>query len=1468
MSRAIPWRCLLFLSILAAPASPQGIITTIAGGSAVFRGDGGPAAAAALGGVFGVAVDSVGNIYATERDNSLVIKIAPNGILTVIAGNGFSGYSGEGIRATSGSLSIPIDLAVDAAGNVYLAENGADRVRKITPDGIITTVAGGGRSLGDNIAATTALLVSPSGIAFDSSGNLYIAEAGQHRIRRVSPAGIITTVAGNAVQGFGGDGGPATSANLNGPVSVAIDPTGILFIADTGNNRIRRVNLLSGTITTFAGGATAGSSGDGGPAANALLNTPTGGRFDASGNFYFADSRNNRIRMISADRNISTIAGDGTAGFSGDNGPAVAAALNRPGRVAVDSVGNLYVCDYLNNRIRRIDANGVITTIAGTGGLQFYGDGGPGRGALLNNPAAIALAVDGTVYIADTDNNRIRKLSGGILSTVAGDGLARFSGDGGPALTASLNSPFGLAIDPTGNLYVADTGNNRIRKITPDGLISTAAGNGTTAILNGPAGVAVDAAGALYIADTENHRVRKVTAAGVASVLAGTGTAGATGDNGPAASALLNRPTAVALDAAGAIYISDTGNNRVRKISASGVISTFAGDGREGFYGDGVAAAATGLWEPAGLLFDTAGNLYIADRRNNRIRVVNAAGVISTIAGRGAAGSSGDGGLATQALISFPRSIAILGGDLLIADSGNNRIRSVFAAAPTLITSRDALSFSSKLNGPPTAEQNVSLASSAPGIPYTISLQGAWLFSATPLTGAIPSTAQILVDPDGLAPGTYNGAVTISSPVANPPSKTVAVSVTVDPGTPAKLIGRPDELSFAFGQGGAASAQTLNISNDGSGLVNFTAAARTASGTWLSVAPATGTANPLVPVPLTVTANPQGLPPGTYTGQISLTPASGDRLDIPVTMTVTAVSQTILLSQTGMTFTAVAGGGPVPSQNFGILNIGRGVMQWAAAASTLSGGSDWLTVSPSSGTSDASSLEVPLVDVAVNPAGLDAGDYYGRVRVTAGSADNSPQYVTIVLNVLPAGSDPGPIVRPTGLIFTGVTGQPAPGSQSLLISNVTGRTTSFTSGRIPQDPGNWFAQQPVDAAVSPGQPTRIVIQPNPSQIKAGFQRGTLTLQFADGTARTVALLLVVGASSGVGSQSNGRSADGCTPTRLFPVPTSLGSGFNVPAAWPVTMETKVVDDCGSPAVSGSVVATFSNGDPPLALTSLKDGRWTGTWQARNTRQQQVTISVAASNPELKVSGSAQLAGNLQPNPNPPLLDRVVSSASLAPQAPLAPGGLISIFGTGLSESAATSNGSSLPTELAGTQVVIAGTSLPLFSVSPDRIQAVLPYEIGVNTRYQLLVQQGNKYVSSQPTAVASAQPAIFTADDSGKGQGLIYSIAADGSQTLANPAAPAKAGDSILIRCSGLGAVDPAVAAGTVAPEPASKTVNPVTVSIGGQDAPVSFAGLLPGTTGTYQIQAKIPSGVAGDQTPVVITVAGQPSPVVTMAVR
>ncbi|MEO7652671.1 MAG: hypothetical protein ABIZ80_19600, partial [Bryobacteraceae bacterium] len=321
------------------------IITTVAGGSFTFRGNGGPATLASLGTVFGVATDAAGNIYGTDIDNELVVKISPSGVLTVVAGNGARGFGGDGGAATSTQINGASEVLVEANGALLIADTLNHRVRRIAPDGTITTIAGGGPNvLGDNGPAVNAQTNFPTGIALDSAGNFYIADSGKNRVRRVSSSGVISTVAGNGIQGYSGDGGPATSALLNDPRAVEVDAVGNLYISDWGNHRIRRVSL-AGTITTLAGTGTAGFSGDGGPASAAALNAPQGLRVDGSGNLYFADTRNNRIRRISVARTITTVAGTGTQGFSGDGGAATAAALDRPVRVALDREGLLLISD-------------------------------------------------------------------------------------------------------------------------------------------------------------------------------------------------------------------------------------------------------------------------------------------------------------------------------------------------------------------------------------------------------------------------------------------------------------------------------------------------------------------------------------------------------------------------------------------------------------------------------------------------------------------------------------------------------------------------------------------------------------------------------------------------------------------------------------------------------------------------------------------------------------------------------------------------------------------------------------------------------------------------------------------------------------------------------------------------------------------------------------------------------------------
>jgi len=341
---------------------------------------------------------------------------------------------------------------------------------------------------------------------------------------------------------------------------------------------------------------------------------------------------------------IQTVAGNGTPAFSGDNGAAATASLSEPFGVAVDAAGNVYVADTSNHRVRKVDTSGMITTVAGKGTGSFSGDGGPAIRAALNTPIGVAVDTAGNLYIADAFNNRIRKVNAaGIITTVAGNGDAHFSGDHAAATSASLTAPFGVAVDKAGNLYIADTSNQRIRKVDTSGRITTVAGNGTEsfsgdggaatrASLNFPTGVSVDRAGNLFITDQSNHRVRKVSTIGVITTVAGNGTETFSGDGGAATSASLNLPIGTAVDAAGTLYVADTSNHRVRKVSADGMVTTAAGNGIAGFSGDGAAATRATLNLPGGVAVDAAGNLYIADTFNNRIRKLNTTAVVHTVA--------------------------------------------------------------------------------------------------------------------------------------------------------------------------------------------------------------------------------------------------------------------------------------------------------------------------------------------------------------------------------------------------------------------------------------------------------------------------------------------------------------------------------------------------------------------------------------------------------------------------------------------------------------------------------------------------------------------------------------------------------------------------------------------------------------------------------------------------------------------
>ncbi|MGE0358418.1 MAG: FG-GAP-like repeat-containing protein [Burkholderiales bacterium] len=662
-------------------------ITTVAGSEI---GDGGAATAASLAFPTGVATDAAGNLYIADEQHHRFRKVDANGVISTFAGTGLPGFSGDGGPATAATFIFPSRVATDSVGNVYVADQSNSRVRRIDTNGNIATVAGNGSTAfsGDGGAATSAGLF-PSDFAVDGAGNLYIADGVNRRIRKVDANGIISTIAGNGEAGDSGDGGAATAATLRYPSGVALDASGNLFIADESSHIVRRVDP-AGIITTVAGvhlplGGWA-FGGDGGPATEAYLDSPSDVATDAAGNLYIADSGNRRVRKVDLNGIITTVAGNGSDQYPGDGGPATAAGFSKPHSIAIDPAGIIYIATRDDRKVRKVDTAGVITTAAGAGfGGTSGSDGGPATLAVLFWPPDVATDAAGNFYIVD--DQRIRRVdASGTITTIAGDGFIGFHGDGGPATAARLWVPRAVAADPAGNVYIADYMNHRIRRVDAAGIITTVAGNGeigfggdggpaTAAPLTYPSGVAVGSGGALFIA--EGARIRKVDANGIITTVAGNGTATPTGDGGPATAAGL-QPHVVATDAAGNVYIAERFNNRVRKVDAGGTITTVAGNGSFGFSGDGGPATAASLRTPTGLAVDSAGQLFISDWDNGRIRKVDAAGIITTVAGNGATGFEGDGEPATMARLHRPEGLAFDSkGDLYFAEAIAHRIRKI-----------------------------------------------------------------------------------------------------------------------------------------------------------------------------------------------------------------------------------------------------------------------------------------------------------------------------------------------------------------------------------------------------------------------------------------------------------------------------------------------------------------------------------------------------------------------------------------------------------------------------------------------------------------------------------------------------------------------------------------------------------------------------------------------------------------------
>jgi len=918
------------------------VITTVAGGG--IGGDGAAATNAELYYPYDVSVDASGNLFIADNNTARIRKVGTNGIITTLAGNGAVGYSGDGGLAADAELDFPTSVAVDSAGNVFIADSGNSRVRKVGTNGIISTVAGNGAIgySGDGGAAPSAALAYPRGVAVDPAGNLFIADTYNNRIRRVGTNGVITTVAGNGAQNYSGDGAAATSAELYNPCGVAVDASGNLFIADTFNERIRKV-ANTGLISTVAGNGAYVFSGDGGAATTAELNEPNGVAVDAFGNVFIADTDNYRIRKVDINGIITTVAGNGTNSGSGDGGAATNAGLANIYGVAVHGYDNLFIADAGYNRILKVTSSsptltlsntttansgrytvvvtspygsvtssvaalavvippppiivtqptnqtvlfgssamfGVavagigpfnyqwrfedssiapqnntqvpfIATVAGssiTGG--FSGDGGVATNAGLFDPAVATVDAFGNLFIADTYNNRIRKVGfNGIITTLAGNGAKGYLGDRGIATSAELYYPDGVALDASGDLFIADYGNDRIRKVGLNGVITTVAGGGTgnylgdgdaatNATLNSPGGVAVDASGDVFIADTGNQRIRKLGPDGIISTVAGNGVAGYSGDDGAATTAELDHPSGVAVDGFGNLFIADAYNNRIRKVGANGVISTVAGNGHGGYSGDGAVPASAELWTPSCVAVDGSGNLFIADTDNNRIRKVVANGIITTVAGNGTYGYSGDGGAAIDAELAKPYGVAVDPfGNLFIADSGSSRVRKVTTTFPILMlgntTTANSGSYTVIVTSPygsVTSAVATLLVLTPPSIlvqpasqvalanrSATFSVMAAgtaplycsWYFNATNLLQSGTNTALLLTNVSAVDAGNYT--VLITNAAGSATSQVAALTVVF----PVSVTTQPTDQTAFFGN-----SATFSVAVRGSGPFSF-----------------------------------------------------------------------------------------------------------------------------------------------------------------------------------------------------------------------------------------------------------------------------------------------------------------------------------------------------------------------------------------------------------------------------------------------------------------------------------------------------------------------------------------------------------------------------------------------------------------------------------------------------------------------
>lgn len=1452
---------LLAAASLAAQSTNTNLITTFAG-TEPSLGAGVDALATPLAPtVWGKpAVDASGNIYFSIPKENIVVRLSPAGRLERFAGNFFARFGGDGGRAQQASLNNPRDVAVDSRGNIYIADAGNRRIRRVLPSGIIETFAGGGTVTpsANGVPSKDAALTNIYALAIDGVDNIYCT-IDNYSIGRIDwGSSQVRLFSGRPGTAGAPQNGTAASTQYRFIASLSADKGGNLFLADSLAISVIKI-WTSGRVEILT-------------TRSATFGAPLDVAVDPSGAVYFTQNASPVIWRLNTNNSVEIYAGNAAnPGFSPAGTPRERALFGAELRVGVDGKGGVLVGDLRNARLRRVTAT--VDPLAGTD-LLYSGEAGPATAAVFHAPGSIAQNRAGTVYFSDADARVVFSVdTRGILRRFAGSGVLNAPYiDGRAALEGAFGTPFGVAVDAAGNVYVADE-DCAIRRIGSDGAMRIHAGSpnlcGNTrdgATLKDMRfgqlrGLTIDAAGNMFVTDITNHKVWRIGSDGVVRTFAGTGQPGTTTTSLPAVQAPLNTPTAVAVAPDGAVYIADQQNNRVARVGSDGRLTSFVGVGQRASTGDNGPASSAAVNSPTGLVFDAQGNLFISEFNGHRVRRVSTSGTITTYAGTGAAGGRGDGGFAISAQLNSPAGLLInSAGELLIADRENGRIRRVLNGAPSVKFSTSPVTIS-LAPGDFVQRGTLPLSAPVPGLAFeaSVRLNGtdtSWL-TVSPARGTLPATLSYETNSAGLPAGDYTGNIVITVSSATPRETLIPVTLRVPaPPTRPWFNGGNSRLTLSAIRG-ATATHTIPVTNPGASPITIRGAA--SRGTFLTVSPESLTIAPGQTSSFSIIASSGTLAVGTYAGAVTLT-GSNSTATVNVSFNVAAARSRFTISQTGLSFRAVAGGSTPPDQFIYAAPAERVIAQ----ASTLSG-TPWLSATVSDN----------KVTVSVSPRELPAGDHYGRIVIADAATPAVRQTATVLLQVLPAGSDPGPDVYPSALLYTATSGGEVAGQEVEFVLP-TNRKASFTTTGATFEGQPWLEFSPAGGSVSGDTPGRVTVQPDVSGLAPGVYRGSVTLTLDDGQSRTVAILAIVNGSAAAAAKGAPREAGSCSNQNLFPQVLSPAAGFRATIGEPVRLAARVVDGCGNPhqpeggATTG--VAVTGLGSQVVNLNHIGAGVWEAT-VTPNAIQSPLTLTFLGifSRGTFLQAGAEKLNGAIVTAQRPVVFsESLTDAASFQFGVPVAPGTLVSLFGANLNNNNAIPNSLPLPNKLNDVEVRLNDTPIPLLFAGPGQVNAQIPYSLAPDADYQLEIRRGSSITTPQSVVIAQARPGVFTVDQSGQGQGHIYRALPDGSQRLADAANPTAAGEVLVIYCNGLGATTPAVNAGEAAPfSPLAVTAAPVTVTIGNQNAPILFAGLAPGFTGLYQINAQVPAGITpGGAVQMVLTAAGQSSVPVTLGVR